>query len=71
MFLGFLMIGMAGGLIAGGAALGLGQTIGMAIVAYMLTGLASTVLGAILSLIPMPRRPEHMFADAGQMAIEG
>ena len=52
MFLGFLMIGMATGLMAGVAALIVGQGILIALLAYALTGIATTLLGSLLSQLP-------------------
>jgi len=52
MFLGFLMIGMATGFMAGVAALIVGQGILVALMAYVLTGIATTLLGSLLSQLP-------------------
>ena len=52
MFLGFLMIGMATGVMAGLAALIVGQGIAVAIMAYLLTGLVTTMLGSLISQFP-------------------
>ena len=71
MFLGFLMMGMAGGLVAGVSALMMGQSIWMALLAYALTGIAGTVLGAIASLIPAPAGQTGGYGESGHMAIEG
>jgi hypothetical protein len=71
MFLGFLMMGMAGGLMAGTTALLLGQSLGMALAVYALTGVAGTVLGAIASLIPAQPARSDRFGETGPMAIEG
>ena len=52
MFLGFLMIGMATGFMAAFAALVVGQGIGIALLAYVLTGLIVTLLGSLISQLP-------------------
>ena len=52
MFLGFLMIGMATGLMAGVTALIVGQGLAVAAVAYLLTGLVTTLLGSLISQFP-------------------
>lgn len=52
MFLGFLMIGMTTGLMAGVAALIVGQGIVVAVTAYVLTGLIATMLGSLICQTP-------------------
>lgn len=69
MFLGFLMIGMAGGLVAGSTALMMGQTIWLAMLVYALTGVAGTFLGALTLLSPRIAEPD--FPDSGHLAVEG
>lgn len=70
MFLGFLMMGMAGGLMAGTTALILGQGLWVAVLVYALTGIGGTVLGAIASLIPAPNRRTGSLVETGHMVIE-
>ena len=52
MFMGFLMIGMATGLMAGVAALIVGQGIAVALMAYVLTGLTTAMLGSLICQFP-------------------
>jgi hypothetical protein len=59
MFLGFLMIGMATGFMAAFAALVVGQGIGVALLAYVLTGLIVTLLGSLISQFPATRYDQH------------
>ena len=55
MFVGFLMIGMVTGLMAAFAALVVGQGIGVALLAYVITGLIVTLLGGLISQLPATR----------------
>jgi hypothetical protein len=65
MFLGFLMIGMATGFMAAFAALVVGQGIGVALLAYLLTGLIITLLGSLISQLPAaPYRPHGLTTGA-------
>ena len=52
MFLGFLMIGMATGFMAGVTALIVGQGIAVALMAYVLTGLTTAMLGSLICQFP-------------------
>lgn len=52
MFMGFLLIGMATGFMAAFAALVVGQGIGVAVLAYVITGLIVTLLGSLISQLP-------------------
>ena len=59
MFVGFLMIGMVTGLMAAFAALVVGQGIGVALLAYVITGLIVTLLGSLISQLPATRYDRH------------
>ena len=52
MFMAFLMIGLTSGLLGGITALTLGYGFAVALALYALTGIAGTLLGALLSLLP-------------------
>lgn len=65
MFLGFLMIGMATGFMAAFTALVIGQGIGVALLAYVITGLVTTLLGSLISQLPAtPYRQPHLTTSA-------
>lgn len=65
MILGFLLIGMMTGLMAGSAALILGQGVGMALLSYVMIGMGATLLGMAGSLLaPALRRA----SAAGQVS---
>ena len=59
MFLGFLMIGMVTGFMAAFAALVVGQGIGIALLAYVVTGLIVTLLGSLISQLPATPYEQH------------
>lgn len=64
MFVGFLMIGMATGCMAAFAALVVGQGIGVALIAYVLTGLIVTLLGSLISQLPAARYDQGLTTAA-------
>jgi hypothetical protein len=55
MFLGFLMMGIAAGLVSAGTMLGLGQGMALAFLAYVLAGTTGFGLALALSLMPHRR----------------
>lgn len=67
MVLGFLMIGMVGGVLAGTTALLLGQGFLVALGIYALTGIAGTVLGALAEMIPPYQMTGRDYAGSGSL----
>ncbi len=63
MVAGFLVLGIAAGLVAGGTALVAGQALWVAGLAYMLGGMLGMGLGITLALIG-PRRGQTMPGEA-------
>jgi high-affinity Fe2+/Pb2+ permease len=63
MVAGFLVLGIAAGLVAGGAALVAGHALWVAGLAYMLGGMLGMGLGIALALIG-PRRDVALHGDA-------
>lgn len=59
MFVAFLMIGLTSGFLAGITALTLGYGFAAALAIYALSGIAGTLLGALLSLLPQGPAPSR------------